>query len=218
MSLYTDLQLALDETGGPVFWGTAQIYDALNASLMMTEGDSRYAQTTSTITITAGADLVALPSTGVMIPQALLTEEGKEVFSTTHALLEDWTARWRAEPASRPQWLVLWDALTLRVFPTADATYEYILNGVPWPTEITTSSDDITIDGHLKRAVVHSAAARLLELTQPSLADWHRSEADEARKRFRRRLRRSEGQSRLRPGSAWQVAQGGRLILGQGKN
>lgn len=218
MSLITDIQLQVDETGGPVFWVIEQLYDAANAAQLEVWANLKDWQQTSTpITLASGNDIVALPNTIIMIPQ-FIVYSGVKIFPTTHALLQDWSNNWKNETPTRPNWIVLWDESHIRVWPRANAAYTLTLYGVPWPTEITDGVHDIAnVDVLVRRAIVLRAAAKLLETTQPELADAKAVEALEFEKRYARQQRNVFGDniSRLRPKTAWDLANNGDIKTGR---
>lgn len=218
MSLLTDVQVLVDETSGPVFWVIEQVYDALNQALEDTWlSVPAWNYTSTPILLSSGQDRIALATTSLMIPQYLLGLDSKKFFPTTHAMLEDWSSTWRNTTPARPQWLVLWDAFTLRVFPTPNTNYIYNITGVPWPAEISGSNTDLIADPLIKQAIVNRAVANLLELTQPELADHHEALALEFERMYARQVRNQGGHNTLRlaPGKAWQVAGLGDIRLGR---
>lgn len=221
MSLLTEVQQLVDETSGPVFWVIEQVYDALNTAIEDTWLNvKQWNYMTTPFVISSGADLVALATTSIMIPQYILDTASNKIFPTTHAMLEDWSANWHNTTAARPAWIVVWDAFTLRVFPRADAAYTYTVCGVPWPTEISGTSTDITCDPLIKQAIIHRGAANLLELTQPDLADHHEGLALEFERLFARQVRNQGGHNTLRlaPGKGWQVGMFGDIRIARKYN
>jgi hypothetical protein len=218
MSIITDIQLQVDETQGPVFWEIEQLYDAANqAQLNVWSSLKDWQRGTSTMTVTTGQDLVAFDTTTIMIPQFIIYN-GVKIFPTTHAMLQDWQNNWKNEGLGRPNWVVLWDAEHFRLFPRPDQTYNFVVWGTPWPTEITDGNHDIVgVDPLVRRAIVLQAAALLLEDSQPLLADAKLQEAMDFRERYARQQRNVQGSNimRLRPGVAWQVAQGGDIRMGR---
>ncbi len=222
MSLLTDLQIEVDEVAGPTFYVIEQIYDALNASMLEIWSNLKeWQRTSATIAISSGDNIISLPVTSVMIPQFVIYN-GVKIFPTTHAMLQDWSDTWMNESPARPTWMVLWDAEHLRLFPRSDASYNFILYGVPWPTEINASSidastDPLIADPLVRRAVVLRATAKLLEENQPQLSDLKLTEAMEWEARYAKQQRNSQGANtlRLRPGVAWDIANQGDIKLGR---
>lgn len=217
LNLLQDIQLQVDETGGPVFWVIEQLYDAANAAQLEVWINLKdWQQTSANITLFAGADIVPLPTTLVMIPQ-YITYNGVKIFPTTTAQLQDWANNWKSESPARPNWLILWDSTHIRVWPPSDAGYTFTLFGVPWPTEITDGTHEITgIDPLVRKAIIMRAAAKLLETTQPDLAAAKLVEAVEFEKRYARQQRNTFGDniSRLRPTTSWDQAQFGDIRTG----
>lgn len=218
MNLLQDIQLQVDETGGPVFWVIEQLYDAANAAQLEVWLNLKdWQQTSTNIILSSGNDIVALPSTTVMIPQYIVYS-GVKIFPTTMAQLQDWSNNWMNETPGRPNWCVLWDERHIRVWPKSNSTYTFTLFGVPWPTEITDGTHDISgIDPLVRRAIVARAAAKLLETVQPQLADAKTLEAVEFEKRYARQQRNTFGDNigRLRPTTAWDQAQFGDIRTGK---
>lgn len=218
MSLVSEVSQLVDETGGAVWWTAQQVYDACNEALLEDWSILKPLAGTSTMTVTAGADLVAFDTTSIMIPQYFIDPTlNTKLFPTTHDELENWSRRWREESAAKPKWLVQWDASHYRVFPLSDAQYEFVLWGVPWPPEIGTATQDCTLENFQRKATVLRAAASLLDLTQPDLADAYRGEATDHAKRAAAEIRQQfDGNvDRLRPGTGWTVAQFGRINQGR---
>lgn len=222
-NIIQDVQLQIDETGGPVFWVIEQLYDAVNGAQLEVYMNLKDWQRTSTnITLSSGTNMFALPTDTIMIPQ-FIVYNGIKIFITTKALLQDWANNWKSDNTpSRPNWAFLWDESHLFFYPAPDQAYVMQLWGVPWPTEITDGVHDLTgIDPLVRRAIVLRAASKLLQLTQPDLADAKIKESMEFEKRYARQQRNVFGDNigRLRPTTAWdQAALGdiktGRLFMG----
>lgn len=217
MSLVTDIQELCDESAGAVFWPAAQVYDAANEAIIESFASSRHEFKLSTMTASAGDDLVALPA-DIMIPQYILGTAGK-YWPTTQAKLEQQSRAWRGEPAGVAKFFVLWDISTLRVWPRGEQDYAYDLCGVPWPSvgEIAASNLDISVPKLLKQAITHRAAACLLGATQPLLADSLVQEAQELEYKFRVQLRNRNSHNirRVRPGTLFTRAQSGSIPIGK---
>lgn len=217
-NLVQDIQLQLDETRGPVFWVMEQIYDAANAAQLEVWMNLKdWQQTSTNIALSSGNDIIAWPATTIMIPQYIIYN-GAKVFPTTQAQLQDWANNWKSTNPTRPNWYLLWDAKHIRLYPKSDAVYTFQLFGMPWPTEIVDGVHDITgIDILVKRAIILRAASKLLEVTQPDLADTKAMEAQEFEKRYARQQRNSFGDNigRLRPTTAWDQANFGDIKTGR---
>lgn len=217
MSLVSQVQQLVDESGGAVWWTAQQVYDAINETLSEDYALLKPSTVVTTLTVTTGTDIFAFDDTAVMIPQYFVYGPlGVKTFPTVHEELENWSRRWRGQPPARPQWMVQWDAQHFRVFPAPDATYTFQLWGAAWPPEIGTATLDATLEVFQRKAVVLRAAASLLDLTRPDLADAYRAEALDHAKRAaaERRGQFNSNADRLRPGTGWAVAQFGRI--GQG--
>jgi hypothetical protein len=218
MSLLSDIQLQVDESQGPVFWTIEQLYDAANAAQLEVWLNLKdWQRTVYTLNIPANADLVVLPESAIMIPQFIIYN-GVKIFPTTTAQLQDWATNWKSQDKTRPNWYVLWDAQHIRLFPNSDANYTFQLWGVPLPTEIDDNNHDIlNVDPLVKRAVTMRAASKLLEETQPQLADAKALEAEEFEKQYARQQRNTFGDNimRLRPTTAWDQANFGDIKVGR---
>ncbi len=215
MSMVSEVQLLLDEAGGPVWWSLQQIYDALNQASIDLHMDCKMTNASADLAITSGADLVAIPTSDIMVPQYVVYNN-KRIFSTTQDELENWSRRWHDQPAAQPKWLVLWDWETFRVFPSSDANYTFTLWGLKWPDEIGVSTPSIPVDATLYRAIVLLAVAYLLEFTQPELSLTYMQEVEQFKQRMLTNFRNNLGANitRLRPGVGWSLAQGGDIKLG----
>lgn len=217
MSLISDVQIQINESGGAIWWTLPQVVDAINVALLDTWGLIRYAIATSTITTTASNALVGFDSGTIMIPQWIQNNNLK-LFPTTYAMLEDWNHNWLNETPATPQWYVQWDAQNIRLWPPPDSTYTFIMYGTPWPPLVSVGSPDISgLDPHLRNVIIHRATAYLLEETQPQLADGYYAEAEEHQKRFWRQIRNMGGDNTLRlmPGKGWVLARSGDVKLGR---
>lgn len=222
MSIITQIQTLLDESGGLVYWsanGNQPVYDAANTAISELYADLQgYIFVTAPFVIASNTPIVALSTTSFMIPQYTLDTNTNKVFMTVYDQLQDWQMTWLNNPPSTPQWFVLWDADHVRVFPTAAATTTYTMCGVPWPPELALGTDTISgLDVMLEQAIVHKAAGRLLEFTQPELADKLELESLEYQKKYQRQLNNQQGANtlRLRPGKGWTIAQFGDIRIGR---
>lgn len=218
MSLVSEVQKLVDESGGATWWIQQQVFDACNEALQEDWALMRPAAGTSAFSVSTGTDIFTFDTAAIMIPQYFVYDTlGVKLFPTVHDELENWSRRWRGQAAARPQWMVQWDAAHYRVFPTPNATYSFTLWGVPWPVEIGTSTQDATLETFQRKAVILRAAALLLDLTQPDLADAYRAEASDHAKRA---IANTRGQfdsnvDRMRPGTGWAIAQNGRIGMGR---
>lgn len=226
MSLFSEVTEQLDQTSlnfGSAFWVDQQILDAINWALLDTWSHIKWVYTSTTTVVSSGADITALPSTNVMIPQYIINTASVKVFNTTHDMLQDWNANWKNQPVAEPHWTVLWDEKHVRVWPQSNGTYTWTLYGVPWPTEVTAtngSTDPVPLDPLIRHAIIHRAVAFLLEHTQPQLADINSAEAEDNERRYARQVRNAQGANtlRLRPSVGWVGAQFGDIRIGRKYN
>jgi hypothetical protein len=217
-NIIQDIQLQLDETSGPVFWVIDQLYDAANAAQLEVWMNLKdWQQISTNIILSSGNDIIQWPFTTIMIPQYVIYN-GVKVFPTTQAQLQDWANNWKSSNPTRPNWYLLWDAYHIRLYPKSDNVYTFQLFGVPWPIEITDGNHDVVnIDPLVRRAIVLRAVAKLMETTQPDLADAKMLESVEWEKRYARQQRNSFGDNiaRLRPTTAWDQANFGDIKVGR---
>lgn len=215
------IHMVLDETSGGVFWTDAHLYDAANEALIDVWANTKPLTTHGTMTVVANDDIVAFPTT-VFIPQFILgTTSGLDVvkyFPTTPFQLEQYEREWKKISTGFPKHFVVWDLERFRVAPKSDATYEFQVWGVSWPTEISAENPDVAdIERELRLVIAYRAAANLLEFTQPQLADGLLNEADLLERRVRARRRTAFGHNilRLRLGDRFTRATGGNVEIGQ---
>jgi len=216
MSLITDIEELLDESGGAVFWTAAHVYDAANEAQIETFSRTKHQFVLSSMTVNAASGIVALPTT-VMIPQYIVGTQGK-YFPTTQVKLEQYSREWRGATPAYPKHFVFWDAYNVRPFPVADVDYSFDVGGIPWPSEeLSGSQTDVSAPRLLKQAIAHRAVSVLLEFTQPNLADRFVNEAEELEHKFRvqTRNRQSDHIRRIRPGTLFTLAQSGNILLGK---
>jgi len=226
MSLFSEVTEQLDQTSlnfGSAFWVDQQIYDAINWALLDVWSHVKWTFTHTNTVVASNADIAALPSTNVMIPQYIINTASVKVFQTTHDMLQDWNANWKNEPPAEPHWTVLWDEKHVRVWPQSNGTYTWTLYGVPWPSEVSTSdgsTDPFPLDPTIRHAIIHRATAWLLEHTQPQLADMNEQEAEEHEERYLREVRNAQGANtlRLRPAPGWIAGQFGDIRIARKYN
>lgn len=216
MSIYSEVQTLIDEASGPVFWSNHQVVDAINIAQLETFTYLKgFAQVNVNFIIQEGSDLVTFNTNSIMIPQYLLDTASNKIFVTEMARLEDYSPTWFNFPSATPKFIVKWDSQTLRVWPRSNALYTYTLFGVPWPSEAIDSSFDMSSDPMVRQAIIHRAASRLFEFTQPELSDIYEMQAQEHEKRYFRQLRNAGGANiwRLAPAKGWQVGQLGDIKI-----
>lgn len=217
MTLISEIREVLDESGGAVFWVEEQLYDAVNEVILEVYAGLRCEYGTATITTTASTASYVLPSS-IWLPQ-YITGTGKKYFPTTLVKLEQYNREWKATSVGYPKHWVLNDVDSVMAYPVPDATYLFVVHGVPWPTvgEIKDGTEDITVASLLRRAVIRRVAAELLEYTQPSLADQYLAEAEECEHDYRVQLRNRQGHNirRLKPGNIVTKANSGVVEVGR---
>lgn len=215
MSLVGEVRQLLNETAGPVFWTDLKIYDACNEALMWVWGENKWQLTTSTMTFTASADLVALPST-LFIPQQIFGTDG-QYFETTLNLVEEWDRGWKSATPAYPREFIPWDVQTVRAYPKPDQTYTFRVGGVGYPSEIGAGNEDLIADHAAFHAVVFKAASLLLEYTRPELAEELDGYAQEHIYEHRKQLRNKLHYQfrKLRPATAFGNAQAGAIRPGK---
>ncbi len=208
------VQLLLDEAGGAIFFTVEQICDALNESQIAITALGKWAPSSLPMTFPQGTDLFSLPSTAMMIPQAIIIG-GSKFFFTTHARLEQYDRQWRLTPQGQPLQFILWDVNTLRLFPNPDIVYPATLWGIPYPaTEIASVNDTLDLPPLLQEVLIYRAVSELLEHTHPNLADEYASKSDEYLNKFRIQLRRRQSHNIavFRPATTrFQIAQQGEV-------
>lgn len=205
-----------DPTAGDIFWTSQQLYDAANEAVTdfwATAGRQdvpiQLATNTVPFTVTTATDIYPIDTVALMIPTyvTLNTMIGSQridqkYFITDRTKLEQSARDWKDNSQAQPKWFILWDATHLRVFPTPDKTYTFTLWGVPWPHEISTGTEDITVDQILRLAMAYKTASTLLEATRPEVSDLYTRNAEEMLNRYRIRLRNQQTNNirRMKPG------------------
>jgi len=214
MSLVTDVQEILGEAGGATFWTKDHIYDALNDALFDEYTLDHNSVVVGTSICSAGNPWMNIPS-NVMIPQTI-SYNGQDYWPTTYAELERYSSTWKGKTADRPIAFVPVSWNVLRVWPVPDARYEFIVRGVPWPTEITTGTEDVALNSICKRAVELKAASRLVRNTLPLFARMWEAEALEEKAKWKKHQRNRRGKfrfNRLRPVTNYTVGQRGAISV-----
>ena len=102
-----------------------------------------------------------------------------------------------------PDVVVMWDVGAVTPYPLVSDEWVMIVEGVGWPPEVGTSTQDLDIDPTLKCAVVAFAGSVLVEDTHPNLADLLWGEGEEHIKEYRRYMRNTAAHrpTLLRPSS-----------------
>jgi hypothetical protein len=211
------VQETIDESGAGVFWPVQTVCDAINDAILEVLPIAFFPQTNTTITFIQGDDIVAWPNTTITWPQ-YLEYAGQTYFPTSHAQLERYDRWWRNAGQSQPRFFVLWDEAHLRIWPSPDKTYVFNIWGPAWPTEITTSVNDITtLPDLLRQALAFRACTRLFQYTRPDLAEAFMKEAEEHEALWRKTWRRFQSHNikRLRPGTGFTAAQSGSVRIGR---
>jgi hypothetical protein len=190
---------------GDIFWPSQQLYDAANEVMVdywaqLGNQQTPIQLTNTTFVVSTGTEIFPFASTVIMTPTyvVLNTTTGSGAASYTInqtywisdvTKFEQFNNNWRNYPAGQPKWFAVFDAFNIRVFPLPDQTYTFTLFGVPWPTELSTGTEDITCDAMLKLAIAYKSAANILEATRPDTADSYTKESEELLLRYRIRLR-----------------------------
>jgi hypothetical protein len=172
--------LIIDEPGGPKFWPNQQIYDAINESSIEVLGSGQFELTTATITATASALYVNLP-TSIMIPKFIVSTgtTGRELPKTTYAALERESLYWGTSTGTEHIAFVEYDYDAIRLFPIVGTAVAYKVIGVPYPTEVTASVEDMSTSAMISDAVRFLAAGCLMEATRPDVSEALRIEGGE---------------------------------------
>lgn len=205
MSIVTQIRLILNDTG--TFWPDPVVYDAVNEAQWQVWAETRWSLTTATMTTSAGADIVSIPST-ILIPRWI---EGtntnynppvvKRIFPSTHRNLESFLRTWRSQEPGQPEFMVLWDATHLRLFPRPSDTRTWTIFGVGYPVEVTTVLQDLVGPNSYQDGILYLAASILFEPTRPDLADMYYKEAVSHILSFKKLIRNNQSHNirTLRP-------------------
>lgn len=195
---------------GDIFWPSQQLYDATNEVLVdfwpaLAQQSTPLAMTSASFAVDTSTDLYTFSTDTIMIPKYIVlsnTSMNQEYWITDVTKLEQWSNNWRQNLPAQPKWFVLWDAFHIRCFPIPDQDYTFTLFGVPWPTEISTGTEDISCDALFKLAIAYKAAANILEYTRPDIADSYLSESEELMHEYRTHLRNEQTNNmrRMKPG------------------
>jgi len=218
MSLVSDVRTLLDETSGGTFWTDDHVYDAINQELLRAYFKERGARITSAdMNCWTGNEFAALPQT-IAIPR-YITYAGKEYWPSSYEELERYEQKWMGATAGQPKAFIVWDHRFFRVWPEPDADYTVQVWGIPWPTEIGASVQDISEPRIFKEMVALRAAANLLRSTMPQLSIAYQNEAKRLEHVWKRHVRNSKGLERMwrmRPGTRFTVSQHGNPNIWKG--
>jgi hypothetical protein len=206
MTLATDLQTILDESGAGTFWPLAQLYDAGNEAQLEVFASVKPQLASAELALAEGDGVVTLPTT-LLIPQYILMD-GKKYLPTTTGRLERYSTSWLNAPAATPEAFILWDWEHLRVWPTTAAATTLTIWGVPYPTEFADPAFVVAGGRALQLAVAYRAAATLLEHVNPPQADQLLQEAESHERKARIQLRNTNPHRvwRVKPGTTFRRA------------
>lgn len=211
------VQTTINESGAGVFWPVQTVYDAINDAVLEMVPISFFPTTSTTLVVTTNNDIVALPTTVIVWPQ-YFEYGGQTYFPTSQAQLERYDRNWRNASQSQPRFFVLFGESSVRVFPRPDKSYTFNVWGPAWPTEITSTSTDITtLPDILRQALAYRACSRLFQYSRPDLGEAYMKEAEEAEMLWRKTFRRFQSHNikRLRPGTGFTAAQSGSIRIGR---
>lgn len=222
MSLVSEVRQLLNEPAANAvkFWPDQQVYDALNEAQLDVYGEIGWGNSSATVNITSSTDMYEFP-VGIMIPQRIyISPNGDELYPTTNVKLEQAMNAWRSASPAKPSHYIKFDGRNFRVWPKPDGNYTLTVVGEPYAvSEITGGSQDILgLDTQIRFAIIHRAAAILLEATQPDLADFYMGDVVEYVRNYIAGLKSTQGHNimHLRPfTNGWEVAQLGNVVLGK---
>lgn len=200
MSAVVFVQTMINDVG--VFWPIQTVLDSLNEAQLHLYAETRWAITTQTMNLGSGVDIIPIPS-GMIIPKwiegtnLLYNPSVKQrMFPTTQRQLETYLRTWKGDSLGQPLYFALWDATHWRCFPRPDGlgsgpggTYPMTVFGIGIPNEIADTVTDLIGPFNYTQAVLHYAAALLLELTRPDIADTFIAQANEHVLAFKKRIR-----------------------------
>ena len=195
MTLLNQVRLIIDEPNAAKFWPNAQLYDAINESSIEVLGSGQFEVTTATVTATASAQFMTLPST-IMIPKFILTTgtQSRELPKTTYAEFERDSANWGTATGTEHIAFVEYDYSSVQLYPIVGSAIVYQVVGIPYPTEITTGTEDMSTNDMISDAVRFWAGSVLMDATRPDLSDTFRMEGQEHLQIAMRHKRNNQGQ------------------------
>ena len=212
MTIVEELQILLDESGGSTFWTADHLYDALNYANLINWINTKRVLLATPLIVEAGSNYIDIPPE-ILIPQYVQDDE-KKYFTTTLAKLERYSPTWKTQPAGVPQYFIRFGVEKLRPWPTPDLDYRYTLVGLGWPTELSSTNDDLTAPALCRQAIVYRAASSLMEFTNPNLADVFANEAEDAEHKhtLQHRNHFSHNIRSIRPANRFNRQQSGNIL------
>jgi len=210
MSTVTNVQILLNDQG--VFWPLQRVLDAVNEAQWEVWSRTKWQMTSASLNLTQGVDLVRIP-TSIVIPR-FVEDTALRYFNSTQRELEAFHRTWKLDQQAAPMYFILWDAFHLRCYPSPDQSYpNYVVWGLGYPVEITTSDQFVSGDANYAKAIEHLSAAILFDATRPDLAEWQRGKAEEKLMIYKRSLRNQQSHNirRMRPGQRFDIQQSGRI-------
>lgn len=217
MSIVAQVQTLLNDSG--VFWPTAQVLNAINEAQLWAYAQTKWQRTSWQLSLATGTDLLTLPS-NVLVPGWIETAvvnngqtQNMRGFPSTQRELERFLRTWRSAGLDAPNYFIIWDASTIRLFPRPDQPYTYTLWGISYPTEILNATTSLAGPPQYVLAVQNMAAALLFEATRPDLADVYLATAEAQLLDFKKRLRNQQSHNirRLVPGGRFALQQAGTI-------
>jgi hypothetical protein len=175
VTLLNQVRLIIDEPNGPKFWPNTQLYDAINEASIEVLGSGQFDMSTATITASANAVYLTLPTT-IMIPKMLIGTDNVELPKTTYAALERDGIGWGTATGTSHVACVEFDCQTLQLYPIVNTPVVYRVVGIPYPTEITTGVEDIAANDIIVDAIRFYAGSVLFDATRPDISDTLRVE------------------------------------------
>jgi len=214
VTLLNQVRLIIDEPNGPKFWPNTQLYDAINEASIEVLGSGQFDVSTATITATASAVYVALPTT-IMIPKMLLSTDNIELPKTTYAALERDSVGWGTATGTSHVACVEFDCQTLQLYPIVSTAVVYKVVGIPYPVEITTGVEDIVANDMVSDAVRFWAGSVLFDATRPDISDTLRMEGQEHLQVAMRHKRNTQSHKiyHLSPASAINARRSGEISV-----
>lgn len=197
------VRILIDQTKGDVFWSSQQLYDAANEVILDFWASGKVQITNIPFVLSSGADIVPYntSTSSLMIPQFVVlntTTANSTIFQgywiSDRTKLEQWSRFWRTADQGLPKWFILFDDFNIRVFPSPDQSYTFQLWGVPYPNEISSTQEDLIVNGAgadrmFKLAIAYKVSASLLLYSRPDVSAAYEKLSEEALYYFKKRLR-----------------------------